>query len=204
MSQRAGIIGLFAMPGLLLGGCAPDTGQQMDDVEAEAAEAPPTQRPTTTAFGQWDINQDQSLQRDEFNGWSTDEGVFDDWIGDEGFDREAFRENVREAWDVDGDGSITEQEWQAGTQALYPNAQVGTYVDWDVDGDGALTQEEMAAADERVDIQGQLDANGDGTVDQRDLGDFFFEVFDANDDGQLDTTEWEVGRSTWFDDGMGM
>ena len=176
----------------------------MDDVEAEAAEAPPTQRPTTTAFGEWDMNQDQTLQRDEFTRWSSDEGVFDDWIGDEGFDLEAFRGNVQDAWDIDDDGNITETEWQAGTQALYPDAQVGAFADWDADGDGNLTEEEMAAADERVDVQGALDANADGMVDEQDLGDFFFEVFDANGDGQLDTTEWEVGRDTWLDDGMGM
>ena len=29
---------------------------------------------------------------------------------------------------------------------------------------------------------------------------FFFDIFDVNDDAQLDTTEWDYGRSTWFDD----
>lgn len=205
MSHRAGIIGLFALPGLFLGGCAPDAGQQTDDVEAEAAEAPPTERPTTTAFGEWDINQDQALQRDEFISWSGDEGVFDDWIGDQGFDLETFRGDLREAWDMDGDGNIIESEWQAGTQSLFgENPQIGNFSDWDVDGDGQISEEEMAAADERINIREQLDQNGDGTIDRQEVGDFFFEAFDQNDDGQLDTTEWETGRSTWFGDGMGM
>lgn len=205
MSHRAGIIGLLALPGLFLGACAPDAGQQTDDVEAEAAEAPPTQRPTTTAFSEWDINQDQSLQRDEFISWSGDEGVFDDWIGDQGFELETFREDLREAWDMDGDGNIIESEWQAGTESLFGgNPQIGNFTDWDTDGDGQLSQEEMMAADERINVVEELDANGDGTVEPGEVGDFFFEAFDMNDDDQLDTTEWETGRSTWFGDGMGM
>lgn len=205
MSQRAGIIALFALPGLFLAGCAPDAGQQTDDPEAEAAEAPETQRPATTPYGEWDVNQDQALQRDEFLAWSGDEGVFDNWIGDQGFDVEAFREDMQGAWDVDGDGSIIETEWQTGTEALYGmDAQVGTFADWDANGDGQLSTEEVAAGSERVSIQEQIDQNADGSVDRQEVGDFFFGVFDENDDGQLDTTEWETGRSTWFGGDMGM
>jgi hypothetical protein len=41
-------------------------------------------------------------------------------------------------------------------------------------------------------------------IDQEELGDFFFDLFDANDDSGLDVTEWDGVRADWLGDGMQM
>jgi Ca2+-binding EF-hand superfamily protein len=183
---------------LLLVGCGPDTADDDLDVGAEAAEAPPTTRPASTPFQSWDADQDQLLQREEFGTWAQDEGVFGDWLGDEGLDREAFNEKLVEMWDSNDDDAITQNEWQMGAENVY-NMEYGSWTDWDLDGDGDLTQEEISAAHERLGFFEQLDADGDSMINDQDLGDWFFGIFDTNDNDALDGTEWDMGQGAWFE-----
>lgn len=202
MNLRSGIA-LSTLPLLFLVACGPDAGEDdLDagaDVGAEAAEAPPTTRPAEdTPFATWDQDQDQLLQREEFGTWAQDEGVFGDMVGAEGLDREALNERIYDRWDLDGDDTVTQIEWQTGTEGLY-DADHGTWTDWDVDGNNELDMNELAQAHERLGLWNEIDADADGQIGDRDLSDWFFDLFDANDDDALDPQEWDMGNGGWFE-----
>jgi hypothetical protein len=202
MDLRSGIA-LSTLPLLLLAACGPDRDRDDANVGAEAAEAPPATRPAETPFASWDQNQDRLLQRAEFNAWARDEGLFDDMVGDDGLDREALNQRIYDRWDMDGDGTVTEIEWQAGAGDVY-DLDYGNWTDWDADGDSQLDMNELAEAHERIGFWNELDRNADGRIDDEDLGDWFFNLFDTNDNDALDPQEWDMGRGGWFEDGMGM
>ncbi len=192
-------IGLLALPFLFLAACEPETAERGTD--AEAAEAPPTTRPeapTTTEapFAQWDIDQSQTLQREEFAQWARDEGVFDDLIGEDGLDRDGLAERIHAGLDRDGDGTVTEMEWQETSSRLFDNP--GTWSDWDADGNAELDTDEVSQGLEGHGLFGEVDADADMTVNEMELGDFLFDALDANDDDALDPAEWEE-REGWIE-----
>jgi hypothetical protein len=78
----------------------------------------------------------------------------------------------------------------------------GTWTDWDLDGNAELDVSETAEAETRYGFYDRIDINQDMVIDQEELGDFFFDLFDANDDSGLDVTEWDGVRADWLDDGM--
>jgi hypothetical protein len=201
MKRRTEVMGLAALSMLLLAACGPDAGERTD-LDAEAAEAPPVERPIATPFQNWDLDQNQKLERQEFGIWVTEEEGFGDWFGDEGLNREALRESAHSAWDVNDDGVVNEAEWQVGVAELYGDADYGTWTDWDLDGNAELDLSETAEAETRYGFYDRIDINQDMVIDQEELGDFFFDLFDTNDDSGLDVTEWDGVRADWLDDGM--
>lgn len=196
MNRRTEILGLAALGVFYLGACQPDANQEMD-TEAEAAEAPIEQR-RATPFEEWDANQDQALQKEEFSAWATDQNVLSDWEGDQGLNREALHQRVLDVWDQNDDEAVAENEWRTGASTLLGDADLGLYAEWDANGDSTLDVAEIAAGLEARSLYTRVDSNQDARIDGEEIGAFFFDVLDINDDAQLDTTEWDYGRSTWF------
>jgi hypothetical protein len=204
MSHHTRVFGLFALPAILLAGCAPEGQDMGEDEGAEAAEAPPTQRPMEEpGFTDWDVNTDQSMDRQEFAMWSQEEGAFDSWIGDDGsFDREAFLGDVHSALDINDDGQVTESDWTAAVQQLFGDEDTGEWATWDTNSDAQLDADEFATAAEQHGLFTRIDADGDSTLTEEEVRDFTFNLFDANGDERLDMTEWDAGRSTWLGDDL--
>ncbi len=93
MNRHMALLAVSACVGLFLMGCQPEAERGSQD--AEAADAPATERPVSTPYETWDANRDRVLQRDEFAQWRNEQGLFDDWIGEEGLDREVASEEIR-------------------------------------------------------------------------------------------------------------
>ena len=93
--------------------------------------------------------------------------------------------SMMEAYDADGSGSISEEEFGAGL------ASQGTFQGLDTDGDGMISQEEFEAG-----MPGQaamwqdLDAGGAGTLSEEEFGRSLFGQYDADGSGELDETEF--------------
>ncbi len=205
MREHTRFFGLLALPALLLAACAPE-GQDgaTTGAEADAAEAPPTQRPTTQpGFSDWDMDGDASLNEQEFGQWAREEGPFGTWFGEEGVDFDQIHQDLHSAMDMNSDGTVDESDWSAGIRELFGNEDPGQWSEWDTNGDGQLDEEEFTQAIQTSGLQERMDEDGDGTVTEAEVQTFFFGLMDRNDDGRLDTTEWNSGRETWFgDDGM--
>ncbi|HET9948622.1 MAG TPA: hypothetical protein VFQ22_06855 [Longimicrobiales bacterium] len=208
MHRRPEVIGLSALAVLFLVACEPQAGQdqgaEMEPMDQQEQQQQQAEIQADSPFGEFDANQDQALQREEFVNWTIQENALEGIVTDEGLDREAFQERIVEVWDVDSDGNVSQAEWQSGAQRLFGDGEVGTFQQWDTNGDGSLSADEVRAAAEERGLWERLDADGNATIDRNEVGDFFFQVFDMNGDSELDATEWESGRGTWFEEGPGL
>jgi hypothetical protein len=110
----------------------------------------------------------------------NDEVGFDafDLDNDNMLDQDEFRAayedyNYFENWDTDDDDDLDETEWQSGLDTYVPDydaTQDGIYTDWDLDNDGVL--------------------------DNTELEDNVFDIYDEDDDDFLDEVEFDE----WFED----
>ena len=65
-----------------------------------------------------------------------------------------------EEWDSDGDGALSEEEFNTGLDG------VGTYDEWDADDDGMLSEEEFDAG-----VFGGYDDDDSGVIEEPELDD---------------------------------
>lgn len=64
------------------------------------------------------------------------------------------------AWDTDGDGALSQEEFETGW------GENDVYSTWDEDGDGALTEEEFNAG-----VFDSYDADDSGAIEEPEFGD---------------------------------
>lgn len=135
-----------------LGGC--DTQPETDDELERAAEA--TERAVeeaglriAAAFDDVDVDADGAVDEEDWRGWWNEDGWFSDW-------------------DLNADGSLTENELGAGVR-------------------GEAFGEDFDAA-----VFSRWDGNDDDRLSDAELRDGLFAWMDANDDGRLDEDEWRL------------
>lgn len=195
----------FALPAfaLMLSACeGTDRDAYAGTPEGETPEATPTMEEETTGIeAEWDMDASGDLDENEFRTWWSDRSAELDWNTDqeEGLTREEYYEGVVNRLDGDGDGRITQQEWQDRTSNMWGDATPAQWSSIDADGDGTATTEEARRALEEADLYANVDENNDEVVNDEELGNWFHGVFDLNDDGRIDSSEWNPGN--WFDSG---
>lgn len=181
--------------GFALGGCAPDEPEtELDGTETEATDR--TEERLDVDFSEWDLDTDARLSLEEFEAW-WDENAPD--FGDEDARREAVSERVHAAWDTDDDDRISEEEWREGTGSRDADTDWGRWDDWDGDGDSELDLNEVREGLEGANVYDRIDRDDDMILDDEELADWFFDLFDADSDDAIDTTEWDR-RGAWRDD----
>ncbi len=103
------------------------------------------------------------------------------------------------AWDSDGDGSLSREEFREGMGAY------GLYERWDSDRDGLITDEEYRAAPPAhftaAEAEAWSDSGAEG-LDEIAFHDRYYDAYDTNDDQTLSETEFgrfveEVGWEDW-------
>lgn len=197
---------LPALALLALGACGPGDAEEAPGnapADAEAAEAPPIQRPTSAPdFSEWDREGDMALAPEEFGAWAEDQGIFDGWSTDEGIDFEAMQEDIHSSLDVSGDGQVDRNDWDAVEEQLrgmFGGEHPGEWEEWDRDGDGTLSVEEFRTGAGERDLRGQVDVDGNGQLTPQDLQGYYFRLLDENRDGLVDLAEWSANLSVWVD-----
>lgn len=182
-----------AVMALLIGACGPPVEDDVYEEEAEAAEEQVSDAP----YAQWDADHSDDVDVSEFDAWWDDERDRFDWDLDdeEGLTREEYAQGIYTAWDENRDGRIDETEWRRGSGGVWGPDYAVTWTDWDGDGDSELDLNEVSEGLERDGLYDTVDGDRDGLIDDEELADWFFDVFDADDNDRIDTTEWE---STWL------
>lgn len=188
--QRGTILSISALAVIGVIACAdPDPDDVADDV--------PAAQEMTGTYARWDANQDSYLDEPEFAVWWTDRRDGLDWDLDDGVTRDEYSENVFAVWDENDDDILDESEWRRGADRVWGVGRYQTtFPDWDGDGDSELDLNEVREGLERDGLYDRVDGDRDGLIDDEELADWFFDIFDANDDTRIDTTEWE---STWLE-----
>ena len=156
------------------------------------------------AMEDWDTNADQQINNEEFGGWFQDQNLYQDWNanGGEGLEQEEFSQGIFETWDADDDQGVTEQEWNEGA-SWFGEGNYGTWGEWDANGDSVLDANEVAEGLESQNLYDRVDRDSDALIDDEELTDWWFDIWDGNDDQALDTTEWDEVGAEWSRLGLG-
>lgn len=205
--MRNPILGLALAALIPLAACDAG-GEQADDVDlGQEVETAPTTDAASEQAGliEWDTDTNQELNRQEWDAWYADQGTYDQWNSDnqEGLTRDELATGTVGLWDSDSDGSLTENEWNEGMGTWYGDQDYGAWGEWDANGDSALDANEVAEGLEREGLYDTVDRDSDALVDDEELADWWFDIWDGNDDEIIDTTEWDEVGTEWNRVGAG-
>ena len=135
-------------------------------------------------FEAWDEGDDDAIQSEEFAEY--DDTLYDDW--DENND-DVLSENevdggIFESWDDDDDGSLAENEWN--DDGWF--SDFGSYGDVDANGDGNIDEDEFADYDHSY--YDTWDDDDDASLTGDEFGNGLFASWDDNDDNALNDDEF--------------
>lgn len=148
-------------------------------------------------FPTLDASGDSSLDADEVAEWVDESGTFDTWDvdSDSELDRDEITDNAFQLWDTTNDSTLSQKEWEAGTDLWYPdNLQHLTYGDWDGDGDSEVDADEFSKKFDLSRLGGawHVDSFNEDTFRKA-----YFELYDFDDDGRVSKDEWTRGTSVF-------
>lgn len=184
----------LAIVGLLpLAACETEVDQTEElGVEETAEMGAMEETGTATAWNinQYDTDADQQLARNEWDTWYSENNLYDQWnTGGEGLEQNEFSQGVFETWDANDDAGLDETEWNDGTGWF--DGQYGTFGEWDANGDSVLDANEVAEGFETNNLYDTVDRDSDALIDDEEIADWWFDIWDADDSEYLDTTEWD-------------
>ncbi len=178
-----------------MGGCTPEHTIPTK-AAAETVEQPDG---AATRFDQWSRGDSQV---DEWDFAKAVEvlGLYDAWDanGDGLVSEEEFEAVVFQIWDADDSGVVERGEWEQAASAWHRSQQpVGGFVDWDPDGDGQIGRDELRSGVLTTNLFRYWDANDDGYLTQAEFAAEAYAVWDTNDNGMIERKEWERAVPKW-------
>ena len=168
-------------------------GEETETADMEMAPETSAVMVETDRFATLDADGDSYLDADEIAEWVDDEGILTQWDidRDSELDEDEIAGNAFRLWDADGNGYINEDEWRTGTERWYPrDVEVVAIADWDRDGDSELDRDEFA---ESFDVSALGETWVVEDFNATTFKTAYFDLYDLNDDGRVDRSEWESG-----------
>lgn len=147
-------------------------------------------------FDTLDANGDSYLDLDEIAESADTDGLFDTWDADRDseLDSDEIAGNAFGLWDIDNNGSVSEEEWKQATELWYPaDTRPTVFGDWDGDGDSELDGDEVS---ERFDLS-ELGEAWTEDMDKNTFKRAYFTLYDTDDDGKVTESEFISGASTF-------
>jgi Ca2+-binding EF-hand superfamily protein len=143
-------------------------------------------------FEDWDKDHSSVIEKDEFRQVFT-KYYYKDWNKSEDpyLDDEDFYSSVYRIWDLDNDDYMSEEEWVRGYEYYYGDYVVLEYMDVDIDNDGFIDYDEYYGSLADTDFFMTWDANKDNYLDEEELANGVFEVWDRDDSGVIEKDEYE-------------
>lgn len=203
-----------AMAGLLaiLAACGgtEDTEAFASDAPEDAGVAAPMADETAYGFDDIDMDGDSELDADEFHEWS--EGpIFAFWSPTEliedpdavdqigALDAVVFVDALYSAWDVNEDGALDEAEWDVATRVIESISDTeAAWIEFDVDDNRLIDVDEVHAQVESDAVLAAIDSNENGTVEDDEMNEWFFALFDVDESGAVSREEWRMAE-LYFD-----
>ncbi len=179
---------------------AADYDESMDEAAAEVAEAQmeaieadsPDSLELSEDFAALDLNGDSQLDMDEVTDWAQRTGfTYDAWSQEGDSTPEAFYGTLFARFDGDEDGTVTRMEWTRHAP-LFPSDILAEsdFTRWDEDENGQLDRSEVVAGLESADLYARVDTDGNSSIEDAELIEWFYDLVDTNDDEVIDATEW--------------
>lgn len=111
-------------------------------------------------------------------------------------DTQEFNTFVYNRWDRNGDGFVTDDEWQASTVRWYPPgySEYKTYTYWDKDHDGRLDANEFGSVMENTKLYKTWDSDADNVIENSEYAASTFHIYDLDNDGKITLEEWKMAQ----------
>ena len=197
---------------LVAGGGGEDSEALASDAVDESAVADETAVLDETAYGYDDLDMDGDSERDadEFHEWSEGpvfafymqrELIEDPTAPDQTdpLDTVVLVDALYNVWDVDDDGALDEAEWDAATDVVRGLSDTeAAWVEFDVDGNDIIDVDEVKAQLESDVVLAAIDADESGTIEDQELNEWFFALFDVDENGMVSRDEWRLAEH-YFD-----
>lgn len=170
--------------------------------EAVGTEETATMADTMAAYSEWDADASGDLDQSEFASWWNERFAELGWNTDqtEGLTEEEFYQGLVQRIDENGDGQVSQEEWQSRALSIWGADEEPTnWAELDEDGDLTVTLEEARSELEDEDIFGAAnegERGDDELIDDEELGAWFRDLFDTNDDDRIGADEWDAN---WFE-----
>lgn len=200
-------IGALLLPVALLAACEGEVDEAGSGIERGTQQPP--ERPDdvrmerrTAEYAEWDRDNDEQLGVEEFRSWWTEEDRFAGWDtdGDGEVSPDELSRRLFANWDQSDDDVISEVEWREGVDRWFAgDVEAGTWEEWDADDDSDLDRQEFATAIEERRLYERIDRDRDDAVGTDDLADWFFDLFDRDDDDRIEAPDWERATSELLD-----
>lgn len=143
-------------------------------------------------YDQWDANQNSGIDDQEFEQSFTTSPYYDQWNSDDNraVSREEFTQGFFRMIDKDGDGTLSSSEWQQGKEAYFSDATVDTPTL--NDSDQTLQSAEFNELLEEVNYYDQWDENSNGSLEEPEVAQGVFAMWDTDGNGVIEANEYEV------------
>jgi Ca2+-binding EF-hand superfamily protein len=151
-------------------------------------------------FEDFDTDENNVITEEEFENVFTAH-YYDDWnnVDDEYLDDEDFYLSVYDVWDADDDELLDEEEWTMGYDYYYGDYVISDYDAIDIDGDGFIEYTEYNDVLVDTDFFVDWDADADDFLNEDELAEGVFHIWDLNNDGMLDREEYIQFDSYYLD-----
>jgi Ca2+-binding EF-hand superfamily protein len=151
---------------------------------------------STHAFKDWDLNGDGAVDYDEFSHILNNKKLMKHWglNGDSAISEDELFKLFFALWDSNNNGIIENNEWNYGTRnyfAIYLVSDHGTFIEWDLNGDLKLDEKEFRMALTRADFFGGWNFRDDNKVDAAEFTERLFTFWDLNKNGSIEESEYE-------------
>ncbi|RDV13663.1 hypothetical protein DXT99_17980 [Pontibacter diazotrophicus] len=125
---------------------------------------------------------DTTLMTSYYKAWDVD--------GDGFLSEEEFTSGFYQIWDLNKDGRVSTGEWTTVTSNYTYNIDARDWQPWDTDGDGFIERVEFDAVFPRTGLYGTWDTDGDGLIEEREYISGSFNLWDTDGDEVLDKAEY--------------
>ena len=151
-----------------------------------------------SSYTDWDSNSNKNVDRYEFvNGYAQSD-YFDKWSkGKESISYEEFYEGVFKDLDADKDNKLSLVEFNSKIDFFYFGLFNGGFNKWDSDSNASLDANEFYNEVRKTNLASIWDTSDDKRISRRELAGGMFYLSDADNNGQVDSLEfnvWKVNR----------
>ena len=188
-------------------------GPEDDDAAfADEVDVPDDAYVDETAYGfdDFDLDGDSELDANEFHEWSESPTfafyvqrdiaateVEPDQIG--ALDREVLVDALYAAWDTNDDNALDSTEWDPATRVMEAFSDTASaWIEFDVDGSRTIELVEVQTRLEDDVVLTGIDADANGQIEDEELNQWFFALFDVDESGAVDRDEWRLAE-LYFD-----
>ncbi|WP_370159316.1 PRC-barrel domain-containing protein [Limimaricola soesokkakensis] len=151
--------------------------------------AMPALAQTTWTYSDIDTDGNLELSSVEFENYSGE--LFGQWDvdGDGTIVEQEFTSGLYDAWDTDADGVLTEAEYTDSWDIWFDDYETIGYDAVDLDSDGLLTEDEFSGG---VVNAGLFDSWGGGPLDEEQFATVLYDVYDSDDNLTITQVEYDA------------